>query len=271
MSKDTNEDSDSFLIEKNNAIVTDVKYLNQVSTLDAIKEYKLTSFKVLEIEKGFKILDVGCGTGDDVKTMAKDVGNEGKVVGIDVNEEAIKTAKEKFQDKNLLFINQNVEQIPFDDNYFDAVRSDRVFMHLINPIKVFDEMIRVTKPKGKIMVLDVDWDSLLVHSDNKKVTRAVLRSWSDSIHNSWMGRQLYPLFKERKLLDIKLDTKPLFLTDLKTADYAWSLKKTLEKVVQSGEITKQEAEDWWNELEQKDKEGLFVAFAVGMSVVGTKN
>ena len=116
MSKDTNEDSDSFLIEKNNAIVTDVKYLNQVSALDAIKEYKLKSFKVLEIEKGFKILDVGSGTGNDVKTMAKDVGNEGKVVGIDVNEEAIKTAKEKFQDKNLLFINQNVEKIPFDDN-----------------------------------------------------------------------------------------------------------------------------------------------------------
>ena len=54
--------------------------------------------KVCNIRKGMSVCDIGCGTGASTLTLAKVVGKEGQVIGIDFSKEMIDLAKEELQD-----------------------------------------------------------------------------------------------------------------------------------------------------------------------------
>jgi ubiquinone/menaquinone biosynthesis C-methylase UbiE len=66
-----------------------IEYLDTMTAQAEIKRYKNMSYKLLNIESGSSILDLGCGTGDDVLALAELVGPNGKVVGLDNNKSLI--------------------------------------------------------------------------------------------------------------------------------------------------------------------------------------
>jgi len=109
--------------------------------------------------EGKKILDVGCGNGNTVLKMAKQVGPNGKAVGIDFSAEGIAKAKEKAikleLDKVTEFRVADAEKLPFEDNYFDAVISECVVCLTPNKQRVLTEKTRVLKHGGKIVMHDV--------------------------------------------------------------------------------------------------------------------
>ncbi|PIE86333.1 MAG: hypothetical protein CSA05_01035 [Bacteroidia bacterium] len=104
------------------------------------------------IEKGFYILDFGCGLGFNTIAAAKAIGKEGRVFALDLSKHAIKVMKRKIR-KNKL---HNVEVIRSDCNTGLADKSiDLVFLHNTLPIvrekqKVLDEISRVIKTGGKL-------------------------------------------------------------------------------------------------------------------------
>ena len=59
-------------------------------------------------------------------------------------------------------------------------------------------MVRVTRPDGRIVVFDFDWDTLIIDHPDKQTTRNVVLTYSDSIQNRWIGRQLPRLFGEQR-------------------------------------------------------------------------
>jgi len=108
---------------------------------------------------GKRILDVGCGNGNTVLRIAKEVGSHGKAVGIDFSPEGIAEAKKKAielgLDKVAEFRVVDAEKLPFEDNYFDAVVSECVVCLTPNKQRVLNEKARVLKPGGKIVMHDV--------------------------------------------------------------------------------------------------------------------
>ncbi|MCH8741950.1 methyltransferase domain-containing protein [Patescibacteria group bacterium] len=89
------------------------------------------------IEKGSKILDLGCGRG--VLTNAIKNYFQAKVVGVDIKDQRIV--------KNFPFRIYNGEKLPFPDNSFDIVFLSYVLHHTEDPKKVISEAKRVTKKK----------------------------------------------------------------------------------------------------------------------------
>jgi ubiquinone/menaquinone biosynthesis C-methylase UbiE len=68
----------------------------------------------------------------------------------------IEQAQAKFQSfGNLHFYKSRVEELPFDDDFFDVVMSSNAFSHFSNPEKALREANRVLKPKGRVYILDV--------------------------------------------------------------------------------------------------------------------
>lgn len=120
------------------------------------KEYKELGDrhkKVLEIfsrHKFDKILDVGCGDGNFTKLIAKACRAK-EVYGIDVSERAIKIAKNN--GIKAFKVDVDEENLPFRDNYFDAVYAGAIIEHLFDPDHFLDEIYRVLKPGG-LLVLD---------------------------------------------------------------------------------------------------------------------
>jgi SAM-dependent methyltransferase len=99
-------------------------------------------------EKSRKILDVGCGEGSKLNHI---VGNKKTGFGVDVNSFAIAKAIKQYPRHSFLLSKDS--DIPFPDKYFDFVYSTFVLEHTDQPNKFIDEMIRVTKKKGKIAFL----------------------------------------------------------------------------------------------------------------------
>ena len=74
----------------------------------------------LGTKKGSTILDLGCGTGGLTRELAQLVGAEGKVVGVDRDEERLKIAREKYSYSNIEFLKA-------DDKTFPTGQYDIVF------------------------------------------------------------------------------------------------------------------------------------------------
>ena len=115
-------------------------------------------FRLLEVEKGMKVLDFGCGTGNFSIKLAE-LGC--KVVGVDVSEGMLRIARKKAAQHrlNILFIKIEAENLPFDDGEFDAVVSVAAFEFIRDEKRVFRELLRVVKPGGQVLVGTIAGDS----------------------------------------------------------------------------------------------------------------
>ncbi len=116
------------------------------------------NFDKIAIKNGFKILDMGCGTG---RHMGGAI-SLGRifVIGADINADDIKKAKQRmlFLEKMGLasgkwaFTLTDIRYLPFDDNIFDIVICSEVLEHIKDDKKAVSEMLRVLKPAGDLVV-----------------------------------------------------------------------------------------------------------------------
>jgi ubiquinone/menaquinone biosynthesis C-methylase UbiE len=100
------------------------------------------------------VLDSGCGPGL-VSCYLSSLANE--VIGLDLTPAMIQLAKETASKRsitNVNFIVGNMLELPFANDHFDISVSRYAFHHLENPQIAFAEMLRVTKPGGRVIVLD---------------------------------------------------------------------------------------------------------------------
>jgi ubiquinone/menaquinone biosynthesis C-methylase UbiE len=102
-----------------------------------------------------KVLDIGCGTG---KLLQRLLSKYKSGVGIDLSPEMVREATRQASaeglSEQLYFEEGNAYQLPFEANQFDASFSTCVMFLLPEPVKGIAEMIRVTKSKGQIMMLN---------------------------------------------------------------------------------------------------------------------
>jgi demethylmenaquinone methyltransferase/2-methoxy-6-polyprenyl-1,4-benzoquinol methylase len=103
-----------------------------------------------------KILDCATGTGDLAIEFKKSVGPSGTVIGTDFCAEMLIPAPEKAKSRGLdiQFSQADVLALPFKDNEFDVVSISFGIRNVADPVKALQEMARVTKPGGSVMILE---------------------------------------------------------------------------------------------------------------------
>ncbi len=106
-------------------------------------------------KNNFSALDVSCGTGEGLLILRKKT--NGKIAGVDLSEEMLKIAKQKFSGKNIELKKASVDDIPYKDESFDVVLSTEAFHHYPNPENAVKEMIRVLKKGGELIITDPDF------------------------------------------------------------------------------------------------------------------
>ncbi len=108
------------------------------------------------IQAGQHILDVACGTGVLARAASRWVGEQGSVVGIDLNPGMLAVAQQ--QSSLIEWQHGRAENLPFDDDSFDAVVSQFGMMFFQDQSAALREMIRVLRPGGYLAV--AVWDRL---------------------------------------------------------------------------------------------------------------
>ncbi len=172
-----------------------VEFLDTVSGLNAARQYTRITFARLSLSAGHHVLDVGCGTGEDVQALAALVAPGGHAVGIDSSQTMIeqagrRTAETSAATNEPLSIEYRVADaysLPFAAQSFDRCRADRVLIHLGDPDRALSEMVRVLKPDGRLVVFEPDWDTLVFDAPDKATSRRVSRAIAGDNRNGWIG------------------------------------------------------------------------------------
>lgn len=168
------------------------------------------SFRTASVEVDFllhhlkpemRVLDCGCGSGSITLGLAEAV-SQGEVVGIDIGEAPIKYAREVAKEKgvsNAIFEVASVYEIPFEDESFEAVLSNKVLEHLQDPADGLKEMYRVLKPGGVIGISDNDVDGILMAPKDDPIQDMFnlwFRVWEYNGGNPRIGKHLRGMLHE---------------------------------------------------------------------------
>jgi ubiquinone/menaquinone biosynthesis C-methylase UbiE len=102
--------------------------------------------------RGLKVLDVGCGNGYVLFQYAR---NGAEVTGVDLTATAIDLSRKRFSLGGMpgTFVEIDGQHLPFPDDYFDIVCTMGVLHHISNPQPTIDEIYRVLKPGGRLIVM----------------------------------------------------------------------------------------------------------------------
>jgi ubiquinone/menaquinone biosynthesis C-methylase UbiE len=132
-----------------------------IQSLDALRadgsvaRYKQQSYELVPVNVG-QILDVGCGTGDDVLALAERCGPGTFVIGLERQLALVDEAVRRAQNVALhvRFAVGDAHSLPFADDCFDVVRADRLLGEVDDRSRVLKELVRVTRPGGRLLLHD---------------------------------------------------------------------------------------------------------------------
>ncbi|MBN1532067.1 MAG: methyltransferase domain-containing protein [Spirochaetes bacterium] len=102
---------------------------------------------------GSKFLDIGSGTGLYLSLLAK-VFSSYEMTGVDVSKSMLDYARLCFPSFN--YVESSIYSMPFPDSEFDIAHASFLFIHLSEPVTGLREVARVLKPKGRLVVIDID-------------------------------------------------------------------------------------------------------------------
>ncbi len=182
---------------------------------ECLAHSKQKSFERMYLQAGQRVLDVGCGTGEDTLALAKWVGAGAAVHGVDYDAAMIALAWQRCHAESVSaavsFHHANATALPWPDHYFNASRSDRIFQYLLDPEHAFDEQLRVTRPGGRVVVISGDWATLSLDSNEPDIeSRRAHFVATLATDNPISGHCLRSLFAQRGLLDVQIDVYPAF-------------------------------------------------------------
>jgi ubiquinone/menaquinone biosynthesis C-methylase UbiE len=179
--------------------------------LDALDNTLVEQVLSLGCTSGW-LLDIGTGPGAIPLKIARRLADL-RVVGIDCSANMVRAARRAAVEQGLaervLFFVADANHLCFRDAAFDLVLSNSLLHHLQNPVAVLNEMARVAKPTGVLLLRDLRRPSRLtfrVHVGwyGRHYSGLMKKLYVDSVRASYTGEELGELLRHSALTDARI-------------------------------------------------------------------
>ncbi len=153
---DTSRSKKEQVAEMFDTISENYDELNRVISFGIDVKWRKKVVAIIAKTKPAKILDVATGTGDLAINLTKTGASE--IIGLDISEGMLAVGKNKIKDKGLdkviKMVKGDSENLPYEDNYFDAITVAFGVRNFENLEKGLSEIFRVLRPEGVFTVLE---------------------------------------------------------------------------------------------------------------------
>ena len=228
------------------------------STPDIARQ-RLQTLKALALNPREHVVDVGCGTGFLVSEMAAMVGNSGSLTGIDFSQDMLDVAIQRCESLPHVTLQQgSAVDLPLGDAKFDAATCTQTLLYVPDVDQSIAELARVLKIGGRLAIVETDWNGAILNSSDPAMTQKIFQSFQKVFTNPNLPVKLSPMLRKHGFDAIKIEAVPIINTGYTSANFsqgviAWASDiAVLEK-----DISKQEADAWVKDVEEKAEAGDF--------------
>jgi ubiquinone/menaquinone biosynthesis C-methylase UbiE len=226
---------------------------------------------MLGLKPGEIVIDVGAGNGVLTVELARRVAPGGRVFAVDPSGGLLERARIVTRDAGIGHLVDirvaDGRALPFGAA-FDAAVCHWVLLHVDKPQDVIAEMRRVTRRGGRVLSIEMDWETVMVQPGDRRVTRRILNHSADRSIDAWIGRRLPGLFARAGFAEVI--AQPLLLTDQGTADRVWLdfLLERADMALEAAIITRDDYSEWTDGLTRAVADGTFFFAVVQFVVMG---
>lgn len=159
-------------------------------------QLRRTAVEALRLRPGGSAIDIGSGTGLTLPHLAAAVGPRGRVVGLDRSPAMLAGARGRAPSPPVELVEADATGIPFDDATFDAAISTYGLTAITDVDGAIDEMIRVVRPGGRLVIADVHFVNWPTPTPFNRAVTVALRPF-----NTWYTDRDFPALLARRGLD----------------------------------------------------------------------
>ena len=244
--------------------------LDRMGAHPEIRRVHAVALAALRPEPGQRLLEAGCGTGEVARQLAALVAPGGEVVAVDASATTVEVARRRHDGSAVRYAVGDVAALEFPDDAFDGVRCERVLQHLAEPDRAVAELARVTRPGGRVCLVDTDWESGAVDGVPQSLVATVREHLLTRVimHHSDMGRTLRRRLLRAGLADVTAVPVALYFGD---PDFAAPVLPMVDRRVppEVGMIPEELRQDWFDEVEAAGERGDFLATVTIWVATGT--
>lgn len=229
------------------------------------------SFDALQPTPGETILDIGCGSGLLTAELARAVGENGRVIGIDPSDDMRSAGQKRCQDYNCVeFIDGVATDLPIEDARADKAVSVQVFEYIEDIAGAVSDAMRCLKPDGRLVVSDLHFGSFIWYSDNPQRMEQIRASWDQHFAAGDVPARLPGIMRHQG--HHVESVAPVTLTDhvLKPDGMAIMLMLLMRQfAIANNHVEADMANDWFNEQISLARDGRFF-FSITQFVVSAR-
>ena len=245
-----------------------VDLMDQLREVPDFVALKRTMLEALRPAPGQRVLDVGCGPGDDVREIAVRLVPGGFAAGLDRSAVMIDEARRRSAtvDLPVEFHTGDACSLPFPDNSFDACRAERTLVHVDDPNRAVAEMVRVTRPGGRLVVFEGHSAGAEIEGEDPQLMQTMAECFTRRLPNGWVADQLPAMCEAAGIVDLEIRSVEL---SMPYDCYHPMVKGLLESAVRTGEVDGADLARFSEAILRAEHEGRFAARGQGWLVMAT--
>ncbi len=229
------------------------------ATADAVTRRR-AALEAVQPKPGELGLDIGPGPGFLACELAQQVGPTGRVATVDNNSTMLVMTQRRAIDQELSdrmeYHQADATRLPFQEGVFDFVVASQVYEYVADIEQALAEAWRVLRPGGRLIVIDTDWETLVIHADDLELSARISRAWDEHLSHRTLPRRLPSLLSEAGFKGTVARLVPVLSTEHQANTYGFGLIGLMANFARGrADINDHDVDRWLADIERQHAGG----------------
>ncbi len=216
----------------------------------------------LRASAGQSVLDLGSGPGFLACELAQEVGATGRIIAVDISSDMNSIASKRIAaagvGDRVDIVEGDATALAFADATFDAAVSMQVIEYLADADAALQQLARVLRPGGRLVIVDTDWDSLVWEAADRGRAARIAAAWNEHLPDPYLPRSLAPRLRDAGFSVNEVRIVPILNTAYDATTFSYNIAPLIAAFVPGrGGVSEDEATEWINDLAELQQQGRY--------------